>query len=159
MLSAVSSRSKPGFQLLTRIQPLTVLFIPGHSFALRHDHHSLTSGSTRLSTVIKPGSGHGGAFRSVPAFVSTYPLHLSQVPRAGMELKQRRAHSTSENSKVQEPGQQDKERNGHAPSVNGHSPRAHEHNHSFPIFGHSHSHHEEHAWDAEKIIEALKGTG
>lgn len=98
--------------------------------------------------IIKSGSKSLGPFRPVPA---TDPIHNCRV---GMTLNHRRPHSTSEKHKERE---STVHKNGRTDG-NDHT-HDHTHSHSFPFFGHSHSHQEGHARDAEKIIEALKGTG
>lgn len=127
--------------------------------------HSLAHSRNHCRFFIKTGSVSSHFRQRVPAFVSTDPVVqqplLSQF-RIGMPmiLKQRRTHFTSGGKKIQETEQENHKdhilKNGHT-CTNGVADNTH-HSH-FPLFGHSHSHHEEHARDPEKIIEALKGTG
>jgi len=155
LLSAVSKKGNPGFHRLKtrsiRFNPVSTYLLSRYSLGQSRNHRSQTS-STRSIVLIKTG-GHG-VFRPVPAFVSTPPSHLSQFPRVGMTLEHRRAHSTENKNDHED----HTDRNGHKCGKHTHSHEHNDHSH-FPLFGHSHSHSEEHARDAEKIIEALKGTG
>jgi len=159
MLSAVLKKGNPGIHRLktrsTHFDLVSTFLLSRYSLAQTRNHRPQTS-STRSIALIKTG-GHrdGSAFRPVPAFVSAPPSHLSRSPRVGMTLEHRRAHSTENKNDHED----HTDKNGHKC---GKTHTHHEHNnhsHPFPLFGHSHSHSEEHSRDAEKIIEALKGTG
>ena len=130
----------------TRIHPcstfLTSTYPSARSYRLR-----------RPSLIINSGSQSVGPFRPVPA---TDPIHLPcNWCWVRMTLDHRRPHSTSEKCKERESTMR---KNGPTGGLDDHT-HDHTHSHPFSLFGHSHSHQEEHARDAEKIIEALKGTG